>query len=194
MPSSVPAAANATAASRDSEWAGPEGLYHEGPNAPADGRSRESDWIEIPHEHFIPVSKARLVRALESLPAARDSGGAVPALLRQIDTAYHLTFQRTLNVLKEDYEYFAPDVGESIRQGVSEDELRERQRRFLATFLETMARGNFAPLTEPEYTRAVAQSYLFDLPVEIQWSALDDRMLRDLYGWLDEAPDRKSVV
>ncbi len=188
MPSSIPASANAAAASGDSEWAGREGLYHEGPTVPAGRRWRESDWIEIPHEHFIPVSKARLVRALESLPVARDSAGAVPTLLRQLDTAYHLTFQRTLNVLKEDYEYFAPDVGESIRHGVPESELLERQRRFLATFLETMVRGNFAPLTEPEYTRAVAQSYLFDLPVEIQWSLLDERMLRDLYAWLDDAP------
>ncbi len=158
--------------------------YHEGPAPPPGGQS--GDWIEIPHEHFIPVSKARLVRALEQMPFARASDGAVPVLLRQLDTAYHLAFKGTLDVLKQDYEYFAPEVGESIREGVSAEELLDRQRTFLATFLETMVRGNFNPLSEREYTRALAQSYVFDLPVDIRWTALDERMLPDLYTWLDD--------
>jgi len=162
-----------------------QALYHEGPTPPRDPEWRDSDWIEIPHEHFIPISKARLLRALEKLPAAQGGDAALPTVLRQLDTVYHLAFQHTFDVLKEDYEYFAPDVGASVRAGASADELLVRQRRFLSAFLETIVRGNFAPLTQREYSRALAQSYLFDLPVEINWSTLDERMLRDVYAWLD---------
>ncbi|MEM1007378.1 MAG: hypothetical protein AAGJ35_00105, partial [Myxococcota bacterium] len=142
------------------------------------------DWVEIPHEHYIPVSKARFVAAISKHEVVRAQEEAFSHLLELTEGLYHFHYHAMLNALKEDYEYFAPDIGEKMREGVSEEELIWRERRFLTNFLKTMLRGNFNPMTAEDYHRTTEHSYLFDLPVDVNWGVMDDRMLQDYFKFL----------
>ncbi|MCB9640324.1 MAG: DUF3754 domain-containing protein [Myxococcales bacterium] len=171
------------AAIQQGEWI-EEGLFFQGEAPPQSDEWAPGDWVEIPHEHYIPISKARFVRAMMEHPTLRENEEGFTHLMELSEGLYHFFYHRLLNELKEDYEYFAPDTGEKLREGVSEEELLWRERRFLTNFLKTMFRGNFNPMTEENYTRACEHSYLFDLPVDINWNVFDPRMLQEYFGHL----------
>lgn len=162
-----------------------EGLFFQGEKPPANDNWNDRDWVEIPHEHYIPISKSRLMGALWKFDKSQKAGQAFKHFLELVESIYHFHYHQTLNELKEDYEYFAPEHGEELREGVSEEELIWRQRRFVANFIKTMLRGNFIPFKEEDRKRAKEQHYLFDLAVDVQWDAFDNRMISGFLEHVD---------
>ncbi|MBU52312.1 MAG: hypothetical protein CL920_26770 [Deltaproteobacteria bacterium] len=158
------------------EWI-EEGLYYQGPQPPHSEDWHMNDWVEIPHEHYIPISKSRLLQALWTFPKARDAGIKMKHFVELVEGIYHFHYHQTLNELKEDYEYFSPDGGEDLRKGLPEEQIIWRERRFLGNFLKAMTRGNFNPFSKHDYDRALEQNYLFDLSVDINWDVHDETML-----------------
>lgn len=157
-------------------------LYYQGEQPPvSDWKAR--DWIEIPHEHYIPISKARLFKELRLFSIAEEAGEGFTHFLELLEAIYHFHYHSTLNELKEDYEYFSPEKGPQLRKGIDESELIWRERRFLTNFLIAMTRGNFAPFSDEDHQQAIEQNYLFDLAVEIKWDIYDQRLIK---GYLDE--------
>ncbi len=169
------------------EWITP-GLIYRGP-IPPKGDWSLSDWVEIPHEHYIPISQARLLKKIQELFNQRNEDPEKQAHFKQflelVEAVYHFHFYKVLTELKEDYEYFSPDRGEELRQGVSEEELLFRERRFLANILLTMIRGNFIPYSEKYYKLSTEQSYLFDLEVKIPWELYDRRLIHGFLEYID---------
>jgi hypothetical protein len=183
--------ASQAAVVQQGEWI-EQGLFFQGEAPPVSGEWKPGDWVEIPHEHYIPVSKARFVRAINQHPQVAANEEGFRHLMELSEGLYHFFYHRVLNELKEDYEYFAPDTGEQMREGVSEEELLWRERRFLTNFLKTMFRGNFNPMTEEDYVRACEHSYLFDLPVDINWNVFDPRMLTQYFEHLKTPEGQKQ--
>jgi len=169
------------------EWI-EEGLYYSGPHAPApQGKEwKPADWVELPHENYIPVAKVRLNQVLCAQPRAREAGVELEHFLKLVDGLFHFHHHETLNQLKQDYLLFSPDGGEAAREGMSDHELAARERRFLGNFLRTMVLGNFMPFSEDDYRRAVEQTYLLDVPVEIDWRKHDPEMLESFIRHVDD--------
>ena len=158
-----------------------EGLIYRGDATPEPVKRKEwktDDWIYLPHESYIPISKSRVIGAL-----AGDLGGAQRAefaqLVRLLEGIYHFHYHELLNELKEDYEYFAPWMGEKMREGVSAEELKERERRLMVNFTKLMVRGNFNPLSDAEQRHASGHTYLLDLPVDVNLKIQDPALIRD---------------
>src|SRR5262245_740852 len=146
-----------------------EDLYWCGSAPPAGTDWTAEDWVELPHEAYIPISKARLNQALLDHPRGRAAGSRLEHLLRLVEGLYHFHHHETLNQLKQDYEIFSPDAEEGMRAGVGEEALAGRERRFIGNFMKSTILGNFTAMSDADYRRAVAQSYLLDVPVEIDW-------------------------
>jgi hypothetical protein len=165
--------------------------YWEGPEPPNNvGEDRE--WVEMVHEMYIPVSKARIVSVFEREATTEAQKEKFKHFVQLLDGIYHFHFHETLNELKEDYEFFSPETGEKEAEkgddnnpadGPSEQEIQMRERRFMANFMKLMERGNFAPLTQHEYNLADASSFVFDMPVEANWETHDDSLIRDFTAW-----------
>lgn len=166
-----------------------EGLYYQGTKLPQ-GDWNTRDWIEIPHEHYIPISKSRLFQKLWDFKKTQEDELGFRHFLELLEAIYHFHYHKTLNELKEDYEYFSPETGEELRKGVPEDELIWRERRFLKNFMIAMMRGNFAPFNDADHKQAVEQNYLFDLAVDIRWDIYDRRLIN---GFLDEIDSPAGV-
>lgn len=156
-------------------------------STPPKGPWKQEDWVEVPHQHDIPVSWSRLSKTLLQSPEAMATGSSFHDFLELMAMLYHVHFYRILRELKEDYEYFSASTGEEARRGVSDDELLWRERRFLSNFLKAMVRGNFHPFREEEYQQALKHNYLFDLPVELHWEAYDERLFANFLAQSEES-------
>lgn len=161
-----------------------EGLVWVGPRPP-DGVGRPADWVELPHESYIPIPKSRLEEVLRAHPRARAAGPAFDHLLRLVQGLLHFQHHETLNLLKEDYLLFSPDERELVREHLSATELARRERRFLGNFMRAAVLGNFTPMSDADYRRGIEQTYLLDVPVEIDWRRHDPGMLADFLRWAD---------
>jgi hypothetical protein len=175
-----------------------EKLYWQG-DKPPKGIGEDHEWVEIEHEMYIPVSKARVINAFKMEAASPEVQEKFKHFVELLDGIYHFHFHETLNQLKEDYEYFSPDhireIADDENAGVSHDPaaLQMRERRFLINFMKLMERGNFNPLNQDEYDLADASSFVFDLPVEANWDSHDESMARDFVAWSNTAEGQKAV-
>jgi hypothetical protein len=168
-----------------------ERRFFQGPRPPA-GDWSDRDWIEIPHEHYIPISRSRLLGKLWQFPKAQEAGIHFKHFLELVEAIYHFHYHQTLNELKEDYEYFSPDLGPELRKGIADEELIWREHRFISNFIKTMSRGNFIPFGEKDLAAAKEQKYLFDLSVDVRWDVHDKRMLKDYFDYID-SPEAENT-
>ena len=176
------------------EWE-EEGLFWRGPNPPLPSDSKtgdtwtDKDWIEIPHEHYIPISKFRINEVLWQFPKVRESRKEFKHFLTRIESIYHFHYYALLEQLKNDYEFFDPEKGKQRRSRVNEEEIRYREQRFLSNFLLMMVRGNFLPFSDEDARHSKEYNYLFDLKVRIKWDSHDPIMLEEFtkYAKTDEA-------
>ena len=150
-----------------------EGLIWRGPRAPSLREAHKlgeswtvDDWMEMPHEHYIPISKYQLQEVLWDYDKVQQHRAQFKHLLVRMESIYHFHYHKLLNALKSDYEFFDPDKGERRRDNVSEEELKFRERRFLNNLMRTMARGNFVSFDHEFLEYAGKYDYLFDLASE----------------------------
>ena len=153
--------------------------------------------VRIEHECFIPILKQRIRdKFLEEIARDRPAeSGRFADFLRLIEAIYHFEYHSLIESIKEDYALFQPDADPGVFAGMTPAEIEEREERFLDNFLRVMERGNFNPLTQEDIDLAEEESYLFTLPIVIDWDKLDDEVLtryfsRHGYGKDgDPAPD-----
>jgi hypothetical protein len=101
---------------------------------------------------------------------------------RLVEGIYHFEYHQMANELKQDFRLFDSDGGIYERGLMSDEQLLEAQERFLCNFRHLMKKGNFRALTERDVAAAEAEDYLFNLPVQTDWSKLDQRMLNQFYS------------
>ena len=167
----------------EGRWVDPD-FYWCGRSPPAGDWSPE-DWVELPHESYIPISKARLNEALLAHPRGRADGIHLAQLLRLVEGLYHFQHHETLNQLKHDYELFSPDADDSVRAELADGDGAARETRFISNFMKATILGNFTAMSDADYRRAIAQSYLLDVPVEIDWRRHDTEMLDRFFAHAD---------
>jgi hypothetical protein len=172
-----------------------EGLFWRGPKPPRSSDSpsgdvwEDHDWIEIPHEHYIAISKFRLNEILWQFPKVQQARRDFKHFLSRIESLYHFHYHALLDELKSDYEFFDPDSGPLRRRSSSPEELLYREHRFLGNFLRTMLRGNFLPFTKKQVEDAELYSYLFDLKVRVQWDRHDPQLLQDFEQYVQTSEE-----
>ena len=68
---------------------------------------------------------------------------------------------------------------------ISDKDLKTRELRFLTNFLYTLIRGNFVPISEPEYRKAVDQRFVLDVPVRVRWERMDATPISRFLDYID---------
>ncbi|MDP7035160.1 MAG: TMEM143 family protein [Planctomycetota bacterium] len=140
--------------------------------------TRTGSSVRVDHECFIPVSKHRIKRALLDRVSGSESENEFRAFLRLFDAIYHFEYHDLAESLKSDFDLFDPSGGwDGVVETHTEEELFEAEERFLDNFMELMEKGNFIPLYQEDVDVAENEAYLFNLPIEIDWSRLDQAML-----------------
>lgn len=180
-------------------WIDDNNLYYRGPTPPTPPTPkawREEDWVYLPHESYIPISKSRVnTAAFKEIKAGEHAPSDLQLehFVRLLEGIYHFHYHHVLNELKEDYEYFSPQLGKEMREGVSAEELKRREQRFMINFVLLMNRGNFNPLNDHEQRHAEQHSYLLDLPVEVNWKIQDPQPIKELLAFSDTEEGRERL-
>ena len=170
-----------------------EGLYYRGEAPPQGPDWDDDDWVYLPHENYIPISKSRVIKAMEGELGTLFGKEAYTHFIELLEGVYHFHYHKVLNELKEDYEYFSPSLGEQMRVGVDSGELHQREQQFLINFIHLMIRGNFNSLGEAEYTQADQHSYLLDLPIDVNWKIKDPEMYQRLFNYSATEEGQRSI-
>ena len=170
-----------------------EGLYYRGNTPPSGTEWNDDDWVYMPHENYIPVSKSRVIKAMADRLAHKVPSERLKPFVALLEGVYHFHYHKVLNELKEDYEYFSPSLGSQMRVGISQSELEHRERNFLLNFIHLMIRGNFNPLSEAEHRQADQHAYLLDLPIDINWSIKDPDMYKKLFKYSQSAEGQVAI-
>jgi hypothetical protein len=130
----------------------------------------------IEPEHYIPVSKSRLINGLAS---RGDLPERFLEFCRMIEAVYHFENLRVSQELKEDFRLLERDEGVVERAGLSADDLHRAETRFLSNLMQVMKQANFRLLTQDDVEFAHQEEHLFNLPVQVDWDKLDARLLGD---------------
>jgi len=138
--------------------------------------------VKLERESFIPVPKQQVVRALAERLETAEEKRRFEDFCQLIDGIYHYEYHRTADELKQDYRLFDTNDGIFERCLLSDEQLQEAEERFLCNFRRLMEKGNFRPLTQQDVEVAMAEDYLFNLPVQTDWTKLDQRMLSQFYA------------
>ena len=152
------------------------------------------DWVAVPPGTHLPFTKRDLVKKLrERLDPGIDIG-RFDACLELASHIVHARAFQVLEGLKSDFSYFDPTA--KAPTGATEAELRERERSFFSNLLLALVRGNFVPLSDDLYRKAIDQRFVLDVPIKVNWERLDDTPIRSFmsYGDTDEgAPFRRAL-
>ncbi|MEL7369337.1 MAG: DUF3754 domain-containing protein [Myxococcota bacterium] len=171
------------------EWV-EEGMIARGAEPPKSEQWSEDDWVVVPPGTHLPFTKRDLVTKLhEQLPETIDR----PKFDACLQLAAHVVHARafeTLEALKDDFSYFDPTA--TSPTDADEAELRKRERGFFSNLLTALVRGNFIPLSDELYRKAIDQRFVLDVPVKVRWERLDGTPVRSFLDWAD-SPEGESL-
>ncbi|KAL4459125.1 hypothetical protein ABPG75_013990 [Micractinium tetrahymenae] len=134
--------------------------------------------VIAPPERFITASDEKLVAYFKDAFGA-ELAPAVPVLHQLIEGICNSDFAALRRRLQSDYEYFG--AAAEARSDVAlkpPKELDQQEVRFLSDFVQLMEASQFRMLTQAEWDAAQAEDFLFTLPCDVKWNAMDRQMLR----------------
>ena len=133
--------------------------------------------VRVEQEHFIPVSKNRLVDTLLQKIDDAEQKHRFAAFCRLIEATYHFQYHRMSQELKQDLKLFDPVDGRGEIHRLTGTQIEQVEDRFLGNFTKLMEKANFRLLSQADIDLAEAEEYLFTLPVQVDWEKLDREML-----------------
>ncbi len=133
--------------------------------------------VRVEYEHFLPVSKSRLVQALLHRLGGEAERNRFMEVSRRLELLYHLDYHETLQAMKRDYRFFDDRSFLGNCEGFAAEEIQAAETRFLESFLLVMEKANFRLLSQQELDVANEEDFLFRLPVQIDWGSLDAGLL-----------------
>lgn len=149
--------------------------------------------VRVEQDHFIPVSKNRLVETLLQEIDDADNKQRFEAFCRLIEATYHFEHHQMSQQLKQDFRLFDPDSNCGEIDRLTGDQIEHVEDRFLENFRKLMEKANFRLLSQSDIDVAEAEEYLFSLPVQVDWDKLDREMLGRFFEQQSSATDGTSL-
>lgn len=149
--------------------------------------------VIAPPERFITASDEQLVAHFKDKFDA-ELAPAVPVLHELVESICTSDFAALRRRLQADYEYFG--AAAEARSDVPLKPpalLDEQEQRFLSDFVQLMEASQFRMLTQAEWDAAQAEDFLFTLPCDVRWKAMDTQMLRRYWAAYPEGRDAAPV-
>lgn len=124
----------------------------------------------IKSDRFIPVRKTDLINAcIEHNGLASSEQGAFRDLCQLMVSTLHFDYHRTLEVLKDSYAPFDPNVDTLPIEVLSPNEVEDKQRVFADTFAEVLNAANFEKVTQQDLQEALEEESLFKVRLAVEF-------------------------
>ncbi|XP_058758920.1 uncharacterized protein LOC131647460 isoform X2 [Vicia villosa] len=145
--------------------------------------AKKKDVIRIERESVIPILKPRLFVSMVNLMKHSADGDEFLKLCKRIEYTirawYHLQFEDMLQL----HSLFDPvSSAQKLEQkGLTSKEIDVLEQKFLTYLFEVMKKSNFNIATDDEINVALSGQYLLNLPITVNESKLDNKLLKKYF-------------
>ncbi|KAK3139779.1 hypothetical protein QOZ80_5AG0390070 [Eleusine coracana subsp. coracana] len=146
-----------------------------------DGVAREV--IRMEREAVIPILKPKLVMRLAYLIEHEADRTEFLKLCKKVEYTIRAWYQLHFEDLMQLYSLFDPVSGEKRleQQNLTPDEIESLEFNFMTYFFQVMEKSNFKLLSDEEYNVAQSGKYLLNLPIKVDESKLDKKLLTSYF-------------
>ncbi|WOL18707.1 hypothetical protein Cni_G27504 [Canna indica] len=141
--------------------------------------SRSKDVIRLERESVIPILKPKLVMKLADLIEHDSDRVEFLKLCRRIEYTVRAWYLLQFEDLLQLYSLFDPVHGAQKleQQNLTSEEIDDLEQKFLTYFFQVMEKSNFKIVTDDEIDVAHSGQYLLNLPIKVDESKLDKKLL-----------------
>ncbi|KAG2629292.1 hypothetical protein PVAP13_3KG436400 [Panicum virgatum] len=168
----------AAAAEEEGRMPGGEGEKREaGVDARKDGVAREV--IRMEREAVIPILKPKLVMRLAYLIEHEVDRNEFLKLCKKVEYTIRAWYLLQFEDLMQLYSLFDPVTGGKRleQQSLTPEEIETLEFNFMTYLFQVMEKSNFKLLSDEEYDIAQSGKYLLNLPIKVDESKLDKKLL-----------------
>lgn len=145
------------------------------------GKAKVEDVIRVERESVIPVPKADLITALTNRigPGQDMQQAEFHKLCKRIEYTIRAWYLMQFEEMMQLYLLFDPiDGNERLeRRKLSNEEIDTLELKFLGHFFKVIEKSNFKLAADEEIEVALSEHYLLNLPIEVDESKLDKKLL-----------------
>ncbi|KAL8557416.1 hypothetical protein ACS0TY_004733 [Phlomoides rotata] len=144
---------------------------------------KKKDVIRLEREVVIPILKPRLIVHLANLIEQSADRAEFLKLCRRVEYTIRAWYMLQFEDLMQLYFLFDPVHGNQKlqQQNLSSDEVDILEQNFLTDLFQIMEKSNFKIATDEEIDVALSGQYLLNLPITIDESKLDNKLLKRFF-------------
>ncbi|KAL5864608.1 hypothetical protein ACOSQ3_002122 [Xanthoceras sorbifolium] len=143
-------------------------------------KAKNKELIRLERESVIPVLKPKLIMTLANLIEHSNDRAAFLKLCKRVEYTIRAWYNLQFEDLMQLYSLFDPVSGsEKLKQqNLSPHEIDVLEQNFLMYLFQVMEKSNFKITTDDELDVAHSGQYLLNLPISVDESKLDNKLLK----------------
>ncbi|KAJ0980994.1 hypothetical protein J5N97_009249 [Dioscorea zingiberensis] len=148
-----------------------------------DRKKRSKEVIRLERESVIPILKPKLIIKLAYLVEHGSDRAEFLKLCKRVEYTIRAWYLLEFEDLLQLYSLFDPVHGgrRLEQQDLSSDEIDILEQNFLTYFFKVMEQSNFKIVTDEEIDVAQSGQYLLNLPIKVDESKLDTKLLSNYF-------------
>ncbi|CAI9277264.1 unnamed protein product [Lactuca saligna] len=148
------------------------------------GSKQAKEVIRLEREAVIPVLKPKLIMTLANLIEQSSDRSEFLKLCKRVEYTIRAWYLLQFEDLMQLYALFDPDYGDQKlqQQHLSSDEVDVLEQNFLNYMFKVMEKSNFKIATEEEIAVAQSGQYRLNLPISVDESKLDKKLLKRYFS------------
>lgn len=148
------------------------------------GKREKKDVIRLERESVIPILKPKLIMTLANLIEHSADRTEFLKLCKRVEYTIRAWYLLQFEDLMQLYSLFDPVHGAQKleQQNLSPEEIDILEQNFLSYLFQVMAKSNFKIATDEEIDIALSCQYLLNLPISVDESRLDQKLLKRYFA------------
>lgn len=144
----------------------------------------KKDVIRLERESVIPVLKPKLIMTLANLIEHSNDRNEFLKLCKRVEYTIRAWYLLQFEDLMQLYSLFDPVHGAQKleQQNLSPEEIDILEQNFLSYLFQVMEKSNFKIATDEEIDVALSGQYLLNLPISVDESKLDKKLLKKYFA------------
>ncbi|KAF3435325.1 hypothetical protein FNV43_RR22412 [Rhamnella rubrinervis] len=144
---------------------------------------KKKETIQLERESVIPILKPKLIMTLANLIEHGSDRAEFLKLCKRVEYTIRAWYLLQFEDLMQLYSLFDPVHGSQKleQQNLSSDEIDVLEQNFLTYLFQVMEKSNFKIATDEEIELAHSGQYLLNLPITVDESKLDKKLLKKFF-------------
>ncbi|KAK6912908.1 Protein of unknown function DUF3754 [Dillenia turbinata] len=146
-------------------------------------KTKKIEVIRLERESVIPILKPKLIMTLANLIEHKSDRAEFLKLCKRVEYTIRAWYLLQFEDLMQLYSLFDPVHGAQKleQQNLSSKEIDVLEQNFLMYLMEVMDKSNFKIATDDEIEVALSGQYRLNLPITVDKSKLDDKLLKEFF-------------